>query len=87
MKYSGYQSKSQVIVFDGAKNLVVDRVREVGENEIATNMKKGYADIVGTTLVKKGAAILGIYGGAKLIQKSANDISDTKPKNNTYPRR
>ena len=87
MKYSGYQSKSPVIVFDGAKNLVVDRVREVGENEIATNMKKGYVDIVGTTLVKKGAAILGIYGSAKLIQKSANDIADTKPKINTYPRR
>lgn len=74
MKYSGYNTKSPVIVFDGPKSLVIDKVREVGSEEITKNMQKGYADIVGTDLLKRGAAVTAVYGSAKIIQKNVDDI-------------
>jgi hypothetical protein len=74
MKYSGYNTKSPVIVFDGPKSLVVDKVREVGAAEIQKDMAKGYADIMGTNLLKTGAKVTAVYGGAKIIQKSVDDI-------------
>jgi hypothetical protein len=78
MNYSGYKTKTPMIVFGGARSLAVDRVREVGEEEVRKNFKKACADIVTTEALKRGSIFAGSIGGMLIVSEGLNGQNQNK---------
>lgn len=76
-KLSGYGSKKPVIVFNGSSKLSVDKVTELGRQEIAKARKIGMMDVYAKALapsVARNAGIIGLAAtGTKVYESKTND--------------
>lgn len=76
-KYSGYMSSKPMIAFNAGSKASVDRVREVGLEEIQKNMKKGMMDITLKSMAPSAAGFAGSAGliaaGQKAVHGRNND--------------
>ena len=65
-KYSGYNAKMPIITFDGNFDYVK---REMSKSEIMSNNKKATNMTIRPALIKGGAAFIGMYEAAPVINK------------------
>lgn len=73
-KYSGYNSKKPVIIFNKADKISVSDVKKLTKEQVDSNADKAVKDIVGTALAKEGAAYAGLYVGSKYATRTINSI-------------
>lgn len=69
-KYSGYNTKMPIITFDGKYDYIK---REMSKSEIMSNNKKATDMITRPALLKGGAAFVGMYGAAPVMNKMSID--------------
>lgn len=76
-KYSGYMSSKPMIAFNAGPKASVDRVREVGLEEIQKNIKKANVDVILKSMARSAAVSAGSVGliraGQKAIHGRNND--------------
>lgn len=71
-KYSGFRSAKPMIAFNGASKTAVDRVREVGREEMRKAYSKGYMDITLKSLAPSATVGAGSVGLITAGRKAAD---------------
>lgn len=71
-KYSGFRSAKPMIAFNGASKTAVDRVREVGREEMRKAYSKGYMDITLKSLTPSATVGAGSVGLITAGRKAAD---------------
>jgi hypothetical protein len=81
-KYSGYKSINPIIAFNSSGKVDVVDVKKLTDNEIAKAKDIGYAHILGTDLIKKGAAMVSVIVGTTTLMDARIASMDTEKINN-----
>jgi hypothetical protein len=66
-KYSGYKSLNPIISFNSKGKVAVTDVKELAQNEINKHATIGYTHIIGSEIVKKGAATAAALTGVNSL--------------------
>ena len=75
-KYSGYNAKNPVIVFNKKNKISVSEVKKMTDAQIVSNMKTVYYKQIGGAAAKAGAAlVVGKVGMEKLMNSSMKSIT------------
>jgi len=77
-KYSGYKAINPIIAFNTKGVVDVIDVKRLADKEIAKAGKIAYAHIIGTDLMKQGAAIAGGMMGLKVMSKTNTQKQNLK---------
>lgn len=78
VKYSGYKSINPIIAFNTKGLVDVVDVKQLTDNEISKAKKIAYTDIIGSKLLKQGAAITAVVLASKEIEKYNIKTSELK---------
>ena len=82
-KYSGYKSKSPIIVFNKSDKIAVSEVKKMTEEAMRSNYGKAMFQLVAPEIAKIGATYTGVYVGtfygAKKLSELADGKKSTKP--------
>lgn len=77
-KYSGYNSKKPVIIFNKANKISVQGATKLTEEQVASYAKKSYKMLLGDFATKelaaKGAIFAGTVGGLSIMNASVNNM-------------
>ena len=73
-KYSGYNSKKPVIVFNRGNKISISDVKQMTDEQIASNANKALNDVLVKTLAKTGAKIVGANVISNVATKTINSI-------------
>lgn len=73
-KYSGYNSKSPVIVFNRGKKISIADIQKMTEEQIKSDEKKAYANLFGTELLKSGTKTAGAMLAGTLATRTYNEV-------------
>lgn len=75
-KYSGYNAKNPLIVFD-VSSVKVDKVTKLGSDYIQSNLnaaiQQQLGEIAAKGAVKTGAVIAGVYGASRLLKQRGDN--------------
>lgn len=74
-KYSGYDAKAPVIVFNNAGKIAISEVKKMTNNQIASNANKAVGQLLAKGAAKEGAAIVGIIAASSVAGKTMNGIA------------
>lgn len=77
-KYSGYGAKAPTIVFNAKNKLAVDKIEELGKQQVKKDFAKAAAVITAPKLVKAGA----VFVGVPVLSNMAVDALNSK---SNYP--
>lgn len=70
-KYSGYNSKSPIILFDKAGKITVDSVKKMTEEEVIKDAKIADIKLMAPHLVKTGAAYTAAFSGVAALTNAS----------------
>lgn len=73
-KYSGYGSKDPLIVFNKKGKLSVSEIKEMTDNQIASNNNKAMGQMVKTAAAKQGGMYVGAITAGYFGKKTINSI-------------
>lgn len=73
-KYSGYDAKSPLIVFNNSGKISLSEVQKMTDQQIASNAKKAYAGVIGSAVAKQGAIWTGVIAGTSLMGSTINNV-------------
>ena len=73
-KYSGYKSKAPLIIFNAKKKLSVADVKEMTDEQIASNAKKAYFQLAAPAVAKTGAVYGGTIMGGRWASKKVSTV-------------
>lgn len=74
-KYSGYNSKKPVIIFNKANKISLSDVKKLTDAQIASNANKVMNDAAVKELAKQGAIAAGTLGSLSLMSKTMSSIA------------
>lgn len=69
-KYSGYNSKKPLIIFNGSDKAYVDKIRELGKSEIEQSYKIGMNSLLKDEAIKTGAKYVSSLAASMAIGKT-----------------
>lgn len=68
MKYSGYEAKSALIVFNGAAKASIESVKEIGKSQVDKDYAKAASKLTTKQLARFGAKVVAAGGAINVIQ-------------------
>ena len=78
VKYSGFDSKNPIIVFNTINKVGLSSVKKLTEKEISKSNVIATTSIIGTAVVKQGSMIVGTLLGSKVIKSKMDESNANK---------